>query len=61
MYTKRQFGRELKQRILKNQAVVEIGNWAYVIYLDYSDAGDINFLRLLLTLNAMELGPVMKN
>jgi hypothetical protein len=57
MYTKIQFGHDLKERICKKQSVAEIGSWTYEIFLDYSDAFDDNFLNMLITLNTMELGP----
>lgn len=56
MYTKVDFANELKTKILNKQDVMEIGEWAYDIYLDYEDVNDIEFLNILLTLNKMELG-----
>lgn len=57
MYTKTQFGRELKERISKKQDVSEIGAWAYEIFLNHSDSFDDVFLNMLITLDTMELGP----
>ncbi len=56
MYKKLQFGKDLKDRIIKNQSIVEIGSWAYTIHLDYFDVNDRTFLDLLLRLGMMELG-----
>lgn len=56
MYTKIQFGYELKEKILKKQDVSEIGVWAYEIFLKYSDSFDDVFLNMLITLSTMELG-----
>lgn len=57
MYTKIQFGKDLKDRIIKRQNIVEIGSWAYKIHLDYFDVNDRAILDLLLRLSMMELGP----
>jgi len=57
MYTKVQFGKDLKQRVLKRDHVKIIGCWAHSMYLDWPDCKDIDFLNLLLTLNTMDLGP----
>jgi len=56
MYTKVQFGRDLKQRIAERQNVEVIGYWAHSIYLDWPDCKDIIFLNLLLHLGTMEFG-----
>ena len=56
MYTKIQFGKDLKQRVLKKEKVESIGYWAYSVYLDWLDCDDLYFLRLLLDLSRMELG-----
>jgi len=56
MYTKVQFGRDLKQRVFKKENIESIGYWAHSIYLDWPDCKDIIFLNLLLDLNTMELG-----
>ena len=57
MYTKIQFGYELKERVFKKQDVSEIGAWAYEIFLNHSDSFDDVFLNMLITLNTMEIGP----
>lgn len=56
MYTKKAFGQELKDRVLKRECVAEIGHWSYSIYLE--NVGDIesDFEDILLALNTMELG-----
>jgi len=56
MYTKVQFGRDLKQRIIARENVESIGYWAYSVYLNWLDCNDLYFLRLLLDLSRMELG-----
>ena len=56
MYTKVQFGKDLKQRVLKKEKVESIGYWTYSVYLDWPDCNDLHFLRLLLDLSRMELG-----
>jgi hypothetical protein len=57
MYTKKMFGTELKERVLKKQDITEIGHWAYWIYLEYIKDIDLDFREILLTLNGMEDGP----
>lgn len=57
MYTRVQFAQELKERVLKKQAVAEIGSWAFSMYWKYIADIDLDFRDLLLTLNTMEDGP----
>lgn len=57
MYTKVEFGRDLKRRVLERENTEVIGYWAHAIYLDWRDCKDIEFFKILLTLGAMELGP----
>ena len=57
MYTKIQFGHELKERVLKRQDVVEIGVWAYEVFLSCVGILDDHFSHMLITLTTMELGP----
>ena len=57
MYTKVQFGKDLKQRVSERESVKFIGRWAHSMYLDWLDYKDLDFLNLLLTLNTMDLGP----
>ena len=54
MYTKIQFGKDLKKRVEERQPIAEIAQWAYGVYLDFDVEG---FDNLLLRLDAMELGP----
>lgn len=56
MYTKLQFGKDLKNRINKKQNIEEIASWSYTIHLEYFDVNDKEFLDLLLRLSMMELG-----
>ena len=57
MYTKVNFGRDLKNKIINRQNLINIGIWAYSVYLDWPDIEDDDFLDLLLDLSRMELGP----
>jgi hypothetical protein len=58
MYTRTQFGKELKVRVAQKQGVAVIGHWAYSIYLKYiHEIDDSGLDNILLTLNAMEDGP----
>jgi hypothetical protein len=57
MYTKKMFGTELKERVLKKQDITEIGHWTYSMYLKHIDEiNDPGFDDILLTLNTMEDG-----
>lgn len=57
MYTRMQFGKELKERVLIKQDISEIGHWAYVMYIEHIEDIDLDFREILLTLNGMEDGP----
>ena len=57
MYTKVQFGKDLKQRSSERESIESIGYWVYSVYLDWLDLEDINFMKFLLHLSTMELGP----
>jgi len=60
MYTRMQFGKKLKERVLIKQDVSEIGHWAYVMYIEHIEDienFDHDFRKILLTLNGMEDGP----
>lgn len=57
MYTKMDFSKELKKRVLEKQSVEQIGKWAFEIYLNWPNRHDVSFSNLLLTLSAMENGP----
>lgn len=56
MYTKLQFAKDLKIKVLEKQNIIDIGIWAYSIYLDWPNCEDDNFLDLLIDLSRMELG-----
>ena len=56
VYTKTQFGKELKERVLLRQDVSKIGCWAYEMYLEHIEDIDDDFREVLITLNGMELG-----
>jgi len=43
MYTKIQFGKDLKQRVLKKENIESIGYWAHSVYLDWLDCKDLDF------------------
>ena len=57
MYTRVQFGKELKERIAQKQDVAYIGHWAYKMYFEHMLKIDSDFEDLLLALNLMEHGP----
>ena len=57
MYTRIDFGKELKQRVAQQNSVPAIGAWAYDVYLGETPDNDVEFLNILLILNCMENGP----
>ena len=57
MYTKVEFGMELKKKVLARQRVEEIGHWCYSIYSDNVGCLEPEFEDIVLTLNTMEHGP----
>lgn len=57
MYTRIEFGKELKKQVMQKRDVAEIGYWCYSIYLKHIDDIDLEFRDILLTLNGMENGP----
>jgi hypothetical protein len=57
MYTREDFGRELKERASERQDRIEIGCWAYEMYMEHIVDIDLKFADILLTLNSMEMGP----
>jgi ADP-glucose pyrophosphorylase len=57
IYTRVQFGNELKEKALNKQNVAEIGAWAFSMYWKYIDDIDSDFKDILLALNGMEFGP----
>ena len=56
IYTKAMLGQELKEKVLQRQDVVEIGIWAYSVYLECDSEVDAKLLQLMLHLNTLELG-----
>lgn len=58
MYTKAQFGKDLKKKLLMNLEPSKIGRWVYLVYWEYINKNiDPELENLLLTLNTMEDGP----
>ena len=57
MYTKMQFGKDLKEKLGKKESVLKIGEWAHSIYMKHLEEIDLDFRDILLALNTMELGP----
>ncbi len=56
MYTKQQFGKELKEKVLKREPIYKIGGWAYSTYSKYMLEIDLDFKGFLLDLSTMESG-----
>lgn len=57
MYTKEQFGQELKVRIKNKADVSDIGDWSYSVYSQYRKEMDRTFRDLLIALGGMSMGP----
>jgi len=57
MYTKVQFGKDLKQRVLKRDNVESIGRWTHSTYWEHILDLEDGVRGLALHLNTMELGP----
>ena len=58
MYTRIQFGQELKSKVERREDVTVIGHWTYSTYLKYINEIEDRVLdNILLTLNTMEDGP----
>ena len=60
MYTRVDFGKELKEMVMKKNDVSDIGYWAHEMYIEHiTDImdNDPDLREILLTLNTMELGP----
>jgi hypothetical protein len=56
MYTKKQFGKELKEKVKQRENIIEIGRWVFTLYFDDVEEGDQDFTKILLALSTMELG-----
>lgn len=57
IYTRQQFGKELKEKIQQKVDVAEIGRWSYDMYYKHMLDIDDDFQSFLRDLNAMEDGP----
>ena len=56
MYTKQQFGQELKEKIKKREPVSFIGAWAHNKYYENISSIDLQLGEFLLQLGTMEIG-----
>ena len=59
MYTKKQFGKELKDKITRREEISAIGAWSHNLYYDCISEIDENseLRRFLIQLGTMEMGP----
>ena len=59
MYTRADFGNELKERVTKKQNVAEIAEWADSVYLEHVEDIDLDpeFRNILFILNFMDVDP----
>jgi len=59
MYSKKQFGQDLKEKTAKREQIAHIGRWAHNLY--YERMSEIDAIaglrRLLIQLGTMEMGP----
>lgn len=60
MYTRQQFGKELKEKINKKVDIYDIGRWSYSMYYEHMLEIDDDFREFLINLNAMEDGPELE-
>ncbi len=56
MYTKQNFGKALKEKVLNKDTTESIGTWIYSIYFEHMGYIDQDFEKLLLKLSIMEEG-----
>ena len=56
MYTKKQFGNELKKMILNHEPIYTIGSWAHDKYYENISNIDLELGELLLQFGTMEIG-----
>lgn len=59
MYTKEQFGKELKEMVAKRAEIAAIGSWAHDTYYEHRSEIDqkSGLRKFLLQLGTMEMGP----
>ena len=57
MYTKIDFGKELKEQVRQKTEIAHIGCWVYSIYSKHMLEIALKLRDLLLTLAMLELGP----
>lgn len=57
MSAKVKFGKGLKNLVKNKVDVVQIGVWCHSVYVELPSDEDAEFLKLLLHLGTMELGP----
>ncbi|MCH1430717.1 MAG: hypothetical protein L7U87_08195 [Chlamydiales bacterium] len=57
MYTKVQFGKDLKNKLCETSDPYEIGKWAFSVYWENVSNLEHNVRAVALTLNTMEDGP----
>lgn len=59
MYTKKQFGQELKEMVAKREEIAAIGSWAHNTYYEHISEIDLKsgLRKFLLQLGTMEDGP----
>lgn len=56
VYTRQQFGKELKEKVLKQESISKIGSWVYTVYSKHIGDIDLDFKGFLLDLSTMESG-----
>ena len=55
--TRKEFGEQLKKMVSERQALDKIGDWAHSVHMDWPGCEDIKFLKFLIALGTLELGP----
>ncbi len=54
---KKQFGNELKKRLLKKQTLTQMAPWFYDNFINFAENKDLKFEDLLYKLMMMDAGP----
>ena len=57
MYTRQQFGKELKDKIRKKIPIEKIGEWSFLMFHYNLGEIDHDFEEILLRINLMQEGP----
>lgn len=57
MYTRADFGRELKVKVTERECIHQIGLWCHDIYMEHILEIDSDLRAIMIELGTMEMGP----